>query len=186
MRLAAEDVAFQIAPRLNAAGRLGQPQLAVELLVTDRPERAQELAQYIDGLNGTRQTMSAASNSRPPSRRRTSLIRRRRRAGAGRSRLAPGSDRHCGRPAGRTVPPAGGDGFLGHVGPAAGDRVRPQRAGLQLHAALADCGEFLVADGGHAAAAGLKIEPHQIEGFALPSATWPPARFRSSSAWRSC
>ena len=51
------DVAFQLAPRINAAGRLGQPQLAVELLVTDRPERAQELAQYIDGLNATRQTI---------------------------------------------------------------------------------------------------------------------------------
>ena len=49
MRLDAEDLGFQIAPRLNAAGRLGQPQLAVELLVTDRPDRAQELAQYIDG-----------------------------------------------------------------------------------------------------------------------------------------
>ena len=57
MRLDAEDLGFQIAPRLNAAGRLGQPQLAVELLVTDRPERATELAQYIDGLNATRQTL---------------------------------------------------------------------------------------------------------------------------------
>ena len=50
-------MAFTLAPRLNAAGRLGQPQLAVELLVTDRPERAQELAQYIDELNATRQTL---------------------------------------------------------------------------------------------------------------------------------
>ena len=36
---------------MNAAGRLGQPQLAVELLVTDRQDRAQELAEYIDQLN---------------------------------------------------------------------------------------------------------------------------------------
>ena len=57
MRLDAEDVAFQLAPRLNAAGRLGQPQLAVELLVTERSDRALELAQYIDGLNATRQTL---------------------------------------------------------------------------------------------------------------------------------
>ena len=54
--LDAEDVAFTLAPRLNAAGRLEQAQLAVELLVTDRPERAQELAQYIDQLNATRQS----------------------------------------------------------------------------------------------------------------------------------
>ena len=50
--------ASQLAPRLNAAGRLGQPQLAVELLVTDRPDRAAgTLAQYIDGLNATRQNL---------------------------------------------------------------------------------------------------------------------------------
>ena len=56
-RLQSEDISFTLAPRLNAAGRLGQPQLAVELLVTDRPERALELAQYIDQLNTTRQTL---------------------------------------------------------------------------------------------------------------------------------
>ncbi len=52
-----DDLAFVLAPRLNAAGRLGQPQLAVELLVTDRPDRALELAQYLDQLNATRQTL---------------------------------------------------------------------------------------------------------------------------------
>ena len=39
-RLDSEDIGFSLAPRLNAAGRLGQAQLGVELLVTDRPERA--------------------------------------------------------------------------------------------------------------------------------------------------
>jgi single-stranded-DNA-specific exonuclease len=56
-QLDAEDIAFTLAPRLNAAGRLGQAQLAVELLTTDRPERAEELARYVDGLNATRQTL---------------------------------------------------------------------------------------------------------------------------------
>jgi single-stranded-DNA-specific exonuclease len=37
--------------------------------------------------------------------------------------------------------------------------------GFNLHSALAECGQFLVAHGGHAAAAGLKIEEHQIDGF---------------------
>ena len=37
--------------------------------------------------------------------------------------------------------------------------------GFNLHAALAECGEFLVAHGGHAAAAGLKIEEQQLAGF---------------------
>jgi single-stranded-DNA-specific exonuclease len=52
-----EDIAFMIAPRLNAAGRLGQAPLAIELLSTDSPDRAQQLAEYIHGLNEQRQTL---------------------------------------------------------------------------------------------------------------------------------
>src|SRR5437588_10507911 len=52
--LSAEDIGFGLAPRLNAAGRLGQARLAVELLTTDSEPRALELAQYIEGLNVTR------------------------------------------------------------------------------------------------------------------------------------
>ena len=37
--------------------------------------------------------------------------------------------------------------------------------GFNLHGALADCSEFLLTHGGHAAAAGLKIEEGQIDGF---------------------
>jgi single-stranded-DNA-specific exonuclease len=55
--LSAEDIAFSLAPRLNAAGRLGHAQLAVELLITDRPDRAKELAEYVDRLNASRQTL---------------------------------------------------------------------------------------------------------------------------------
>ena len=43
-RLDSEDIGFALAPRLNAAGRLAQAQLGVELLVTDRADRALELA----------------------------------------------------------------------------------------------------------------------------------------------
>ena len=39
-QLDCEDIGFTIAPRLNAAGRLGQAPLAVELLMTESPERA--------------------------------------------------------------------------------------------------------------------------------------------------
>src|SRR5690606_41957202 len=52
-----EDIGFGIAPRLNAAGRLGQARLAVELLTTRCPNRAQELAQYIDQLNVSRRSL---------------------------------------------------------------------------------------------------------------------------------
>ncbi|NOX55623.1 MAG: single-stranded-DNA-specific exonuclease RecJ, partial [Planctomycetes bacterium] len=55
--LQAEDIAFALAPRLNAAGRLGQARLAVELLTTDNPDRALRLAAYLEQLNRDRQTL---------------------------------------------------------------------------------------------------------------------------------
>ncbi len=45
---------FGLAPRLNAAGRLGQAQLGVELLVTENAERAEALAAYLHELNENR------------------------------------------------------------------------------------------------------------------------------------
>jgi len=56
-QLDSEDIGYTIGPRLNAAGRLGQPQLGVELLVTENAERARELAEYIHELNDNRQTL---------------------------------------------------------------------------------------------------------------------------------
>ncbi|MFM8478595.1 MAG: single-stranded-DNA-specific exonuclease RecJ, partial [Planctomycetaceae bacterium] len=55
--LEAEDIGFSIAPRINAAGRLGQARLAVELLTTDNPERATALAEYLNQLNENRKTV---------------------------------------------------------------------------------------------------------------------------------
>jgi single-stranded-DNA-specific exonuclease len=55
--LACEDVAFTIGPRLNAAGRLGQAQLAIELLTTESPQRAMQLAEFVHQLNDQRQSL---------------------------------------------------------------------------------------------------------------------------------
>ena len=55
--LDAEDIAFSLAPRINAAGRLGQARLAVELLTTDNLERAAMLANYLEEQNKARQTV---------------------------------------------------------------------------------------------------------------------------------
>lgn len=46
---------FALGPRLNAAGRLGQAMLGVELLTTDDPSRAARLAQELEILNRRRQ-----------------------------------------------------------------------------------------------------------------------------------
>ena len=186
MRLGAEDLSFQIAPRLNAAGRLGQPQLAVELLVTDRPERAKELAQYIDGLNATRQTIE-----------RSIQLAASKQAGEQFDPIADSAlvlaDRGwhpgvIGIVAGRLA-----DKYHRPVVMISWDKagLRPgigsarSVPGFNLHAALAECGEFLIAHGGHAAAAGLKIEEHQLDGFRGASVKWPRRKSRPPSGRRS-
>ncbi len=55
--LECEDIGFTIGPRLNAAGRLGQAQLGVELLTTERTDRAAALAEYLHELNGSRDSL---------------------------------------------------------------------------------------------------------------------------------
>ncbi|GEK28180.1 single-stranded-DNA-specific exonuclease RecJ [Furfurilactobacillus siliginis] len=52
-----ETVGFGIAPRLNALGRLGDANPAVELLTTFDEDRAEELAKTINGKNDERQQL---------------------------------------------------------------------------------------------------------------------------------
>lgn len=52
-----EKVAYQIAPRLNAAGRLSHAHLAADLLLTDCPRRARQLAEELNELNRQRQAL---------------------------------------------------------------------------------------------------------------------------------
>jgi len=53
-RLQADDIGFAIGPRLNAAGRLADMAVGVECLLSESPERAQRLADELDGLNRER------------------------------------------------------------------------------------------------------------------------------------
>jgi len=52
-----ETVAFRLAPRLNAAGRLDDPAAAFRLLVTEDRDEARELAEQLEKLNQQRQGM---------------------------------------------------------------------------------------------------------------------------------
>jgi single-stranded-DNA-specific exonuclease len=58
-RLCSRDIAFALAPRLNAAGRLEDMALGIECLVTDDPSRAAALAEELDGINRERRGIEA-------------------------------------------------------------------------------------------------------------------------------
>jgi single-stranded-DNA-specific exonuclease len=59
-RLLAEDVAFKVGPRINASGRLGSAQKAVELLLARDAESARVLAMELDALNDERRRIEKA------------------------------------------------------------------------------------------------------------------------------
>ncbi len=164
--LSAEDIAFTLGPRLNAAGRLGQARLAVELLLTDRPDRAEELAAYLDQLNATRQTLE-----------RSIYLAAHKQA---KEQFDPNRD-----PALVLADRAWHPGVIGIVAGRLAERYRRPVVlisqdqlgvkpgigsgrsipGFDLHAALDACSEHLLSYGGHAAAAGLTLEETRIESF---------------------
>ena len=166
MQLDSEDIAFTLAPRLNAAGRFGQAQLAVELLTTDSPERAQQLAEYIHELNGSRESLersiqlAAAKQLKEDydAEQDSALVL------AGRGWHAGVIGLVAGRLAEKYHRPVVLIA-LDQIGAKPGIGSGRSPNGLNLHAALAACGEHLLGYGGHAAAAGFKIDESRIEAF---------------------
>ncbi|HLM36432.1 MAG TPA: single-stranded-DNA-specific exonuclease RecJ [Gaiellaceae bacterium] len=158
-------IGFRLAPRLNAAGRLGRPEAALELLLTEDREPARLLAAQLEDLNRDRQAVEQrilreaveAIEAWPEThrRRRAYVV-----AGAGwhegvigivASRLVE----RYGRP---VVLIAGTEGDWKGSG-----RSIP---GFDLHDGLRQCAGHLERWGGHAAAAGLSIKPERVEAFA--------------------
>ena len=58
-QVSASSIGFMLAPRINAAGRMGQIELAVELFLTDDPGRASALAKSLCELNRQRQAVES-------------------------------------------------------------------------------------------------------------------------------
>lgn len=164
--LTSEDVAFSIAPRLNAAGRFGQAQLAIELLTTDNPARAQQLADYIHELNNSRDSLERSIQLAAAKQAKEdfdpendgALILAGKGWHAGVIGLVAGrlAEKHGVPVVMISLDPAG-------VKPGVGSARSPN--GVNLHQALIACSEHLLGHGGHAAAAGLRIEENRIEGF---------------------
>ena len=57
--VSASAIGFMLAPRINAAGRMGQIDLAVDLFLTDDPEKAEALAKALCDLNRQRQSVES-------------------------------------------------------------------------------------------------------------------------------
>jgi single-stranded-DNA-specific exonuclease len=164
-RMEAEDIGFAIAPRLNAAGRLGQARLAVELLTTENSERAVALADYLDELNKNRRTVErrifkqakeqVAENSEWEEHAALVLTNHDWHPGVI-GIVANRVAEHFQKPAillnldrEKNIGQGSGRSF----------------AGFDLHTALVDCEKYLTTYGGHHAAAGLKLDTDQIDAF---------------------
>ena len=59
LQLTASSVGYILAPRINAAGRMGKIEMAVELFLTEDPARATELAKGLCELNRQRQAVES-------------------------------------------------------------------------------------------------------------------------------
>ena len=57
--VSASSIGFMLAPRINAAGRMGKIELALELFLTDDPVRAAEVAKALCDLNRQRQAVES-------------------------------------------------------------------------------------------------------------------------------
>ena len=157
-----EDVSFKLAPRLNAAGRLDCAQLVVELLTTRNAGRAKELAAYLETLNSQRQTLERRATKQAKE-----MLEAQGENGAAGIVLAsrewhPGV---IGIVAGRLAEQYGRPVLLAAIRDGDLPALGSGRSvlGFALHEALAACGSHLISHGGHAAAAGFKVAPDQID-----------------------
>lgn len=163
--LTAEDIGFTIAPRLNAAGRLGQAQLGVELMTTDSAERASALADYIHQLNSSRESLERSVYLAAVKQIKEQFTE----DDPAFVLAAPGWHAGvigivAGRLAEKFVRPVVLIA-LDELGAKPGSGSGRTAGGVNLHSALGACSRHLVAHGGHAAAAGLKITPHCVDAF---------------------
>ena len=163
--LDAEDIGFALAPRINAAGRLGQARLAVELLTTDDVERAKRLAEWLDELNRNRRTVERRIFKDAKEK----LAEQGDADEAGAVVLAS-ADWHpgvIGIVASRVAEYCEKPTVLIALNAAEGVGRGSARTwgGFDLHAGLTGCADLLESCGGHQAAAGLKIQAGKLDEF---------------------
>lgn len=173
--LTSTSISYSLAPRLNAAGRMGCPELAVRLLLTEAPEEAAQYARQLCDLNRERQAVEldtfqqcAALLELHPSMREHAII------------LA-GENWHqgvIGIVASRLVERYHLPTFMISLENGRGKGSCRAEEGFNLFAALEQCADLLDTFGGHEQAAGFTIPEQNIPVFRARiialAATAPP------------
>ena len=156
------QIGFVLAPRINAAGRMGAADMAAELLLCSDPEAAERMAKELCALNRERQnveqeiyTQAEEMIGQMPDRQRSALVLESSRwhqgvVGIVASRL---SEKYS-RPS-----------FMIHLNGSTGKGSCRSWGGFNLFAALENCKDLLLGFGGHELAAGFTIDRNNIPAF---------------------
>lgn len=157
------DVAFRLAPRLNAAGRVGEPATALQLLLSEDAGEARRLAGVLERDNNLRKALQKQTLA-------GALARMERECDPVRDGAVVLADDgwHAGvigivasHLAEQFARPAALFAMDGEAGRGSARSV-PQ---LDVHAALEACSEHLDRFGGHSAAAGMDVRRDRLDGF---------------------
>ena len=156
------QIGFVLAPRINAAGRMGEAELAADLLLTDDPARAEALARELCGLNRERQAVEQEIFAQ--------AVEQIEFLPAGeRSALVLSSEVWhqgvVGIVASRLSEKYSCPSFMIHLQNGMGKGSCRSYGGFNLFAALESCRDLLVDFGGHELAAGFNIREEDIPAF---------------------
>jgi single-stranded-DNA-specific exonuclease len=164
-RLDEGDLAFRLAPRINAAGRLYRADAGVELMLTEDEARAAEIAAELGRANAERRAREREVDTAAEAARRELPDRLREAPGL----VLAGEDWHPGvvgivasRLVERHHRPVVVVSLDGEGGGRGSGRSIP---GFDLHAALEACSDHLLSFGGHRAAAGLSLRAEDLDAF---------------------
>lgn len=161
-RLSAGHIGFQIGPRLNAAARVAEAKVALDLLLSEESAEIDRLANELDRLNRQRQqqveqlTERLAAETSALGERRTLVLADRDYPLGINGILAQRLARDCYRPS-----------ILLQLFEDDGVAIGSGRSipGFDLHAALGECADLLERWGGHALAAGLTLKIERLGEF---------------------
>jgi single-stranded-DNA-specific exonuclease len=160
-KIGERSVAFALAPRLNAAGRLYRADAGLELVLTEDARRAAQIAEELDSANRERRQVEMGIRFQAEAQ--MAELGERSAYVLAQDGWHPGV---IGIVASRLVEHSGRPVVLialdGDTGRASGRSVEA----FDLLAGLTACGEHLLRYGGHRAAAGLEIERGRVADFA--------------------